>query len=127
MAVFSSGASLRRRWFLTLSVVTVIGVSAVGLALWQAIELSSLSTVAERVGTVKPRLSAFRFALISLLALTWPRLPALWVRARGYSHRAHEHWMALRWRVFVWLVVFELVLGQNLFVRVLGAISAFPA
>ena len=126
MAVFSSWALLRRRWFLSLSVFTVIGVSAIGLALWQAIELSSLSTVAERVEAVKPLLSAFRFVVIGFLALTWPRIPALWVKARGDSHRAHERWMALRWRVFVWLVVIELVLGQNLVGRFLGAISAFP-
>ncbi|EAR22268.1 hypothetical protein NB231_05145 [Nitrococcus mobilis Nb-231] len=31
--------------------------------------------------------------------------------------------MALRWRVIGWLLVIELVLGQNLIVRFLGAIS----
>jgi len=123
MAVFSSGALLRRRWFLTLSLVAAFGVIAVGVLLWQAVGLSSLSTVSERVAAAKPFASAIRFALIGLLALTWPRLPALWAGANGEDDRAHARWMALRWWVIGWLLVIELVLGQNLIGRFLGAIS----
>lgn len=123
MAAFSNGAQLRRRWFLTLSLVAVGGVIAVGLVLWQAVELNSLSTVSERVAAAKPFASAIRFALIGLLALVWPRLPALWAGANGNDDRTHARWMALRWRVVGWLTVIELVLGQNLIGRFLGVIS----
>ena len=123
MAAFSNGAQLRRRWFLTLSLVAVGGVIAVGLVLWQAVELNSLSTVSERVAAAKPFASAIRFALIGLLALAWPWLPALWAGADGNDDRTHARWMALRWRVVGWLIVIELVLGQNLIGRFLGAIS----
>lgn len=122
MAAFSSGAQMRRRWFLTLSLVAVGGVIAVGLVLWQAVELNSLSTVSERVAAAKPFASAIRFALIGLLALAWPWLPALWAGADGNDDRTHARWMALRWRVVGWLIVIELVLGQNLIGRFLGAI-----
>ena len=127
MAVFSNGAQLRRRWFLTLSLVAVGGVIAVGLVLWQAVELNSLSTVSERVAAAKPFASAIRFALIGLLALAWPWLPALWAGADGNDDRTHARWMALRWRVVGWLIVIELVLGQNLIGRFLGAISGHLA
>jgi len=123
MAAFSNGAQLRRRWFFTLSLVAAIGAIAVGLALCQAVELKSLSTVSERVAAAKPFASAIRFALISLLALAWPWLPALWARTKGNDDRAHARWMALRWRVVGWLIIIELVLGQNLIGRFLGAIS----
>ena len=123
MAAFSNGARLRRRWFLTLSLVAAIAVIAVGLVLWQAVELNSLSTVSERVAAAKPFASAIRFALIGVLALAWPRLPALWAGANGNDDRTHVRWMALRWRVVGWLLVIELVLGQNLIGRFLGAIS----
>ena len=123
MAAFSNGAQLRRRWFLTLSLVAVGGVIAVGLVLWQAVELNSLSTVSERVAAAKPFASAIRFALIGLLALAWPRLPALWAGADGNDDRTHARWMALRWRIVGWLLVIELVLGQNLIGRFLGGIS----
>lgn len=118
MAAFSNGVQLRRRWFLTLSLVAVGGVIAVGLVLWQAVGLSSLSTVSERVAAAKPFASAIRFALIGALALAWPRLPALWAGTSGNDDPAHARWMALRW-----LIVIELVLGQNLIGRFLGAIS----
>ena len=127
MAAFSNGAPLRRRWFLTLSLVAVGGVIAVGLVLWQAVGLSSLSTVSERVAAAKPFASAIRFALIGLLALAWPWLPALWAGADGNDDRTHARWMALRWRVAGWLLVIELVLGQNLIGRFLGAISGLLA
>ena len=123
MAAFSSGAQMRRRWFLTLSLVAVGGVIAVGLVLWQAVELNSLSTVSERVAAAKPFASAIRFALISLLALAWPWLPALWASTNGDDDRAHARWITLRWRVVSWLIVIELVLGQNLIGRFLGVIS----
>jgi len=123
MAAFSSGAHLRRRWFLTLSLAAAIGVIAVGVVLWQAVGLTSLSTVSERIAAAKPFANALRFALIGLLALTWPRLPALWTGVIGEDDRAHVRWMALRWRVVGWLLVIELVLGQNLIGRFLGAIS----
>ena len=123
MAAFSNGAQLRRRWFLTLSLVAVGGVIAVGLVLSQAVELNSLSTVSERVAAAKPFASAIRFTLIGLLALAWPWLPALWAGADGNDDRTHARWMALRWRVVGWLIVIELVLGQNLIGRFLGAIA----
>ena len=123
MAAFSNRAQLRRRWFLTLSLVAVGGVIAVGLVLWQAVGLSSIFTVSERVAAAKPFASAIRFALIGLLALAWPWLPALWAGADGNDDRTHVRWMALRWRVVGWLIVIELVLGQNLIGRFLGAIS----
>lgn len=123
MAAFSNGAQLRRRWFLTLSLAAAFGVIAVGLVLWQAVGLSSLTTVSERVAAAKPFTSAIRCALIGLLALAWPWLPALWAGADGNEDRTHARWMALRWRVVGWLIVIELVLGQNLIGRFLGAIS----
>ncbi|MGE3565543.1 MAG: hypothetical protein AB7J73_06490 [Gammaproteobacteria bacterium] len=123
MAVFSKGAPLRRRWFLTLSLIAAIGVIAVGLVLWQAVGLSSLSIVSEHVAAAKPFASAIRFALIGLLALAWPWLPALWAGADGNDDRTHARWMALRWQVVGWLLVIELVLGQNLIGRFLGAIT----
>lgn len=127
MAVFSSGASLRRRWFLTLSLVAAVGVIAVGVILWQAVGLSSLSTVSERVAAAKPFASAIRFALIGLLALAWPRLVTLWAGAKGSDDLTHARWMALRWRIVGWLLVIELVLGHNLIGRFLGALSSAVA
>jgi len=119
MAACSNGTGLRRRWFLTLSLVAAIGVIAVGMVLWQAVELSSLTAVSERVDRLRPQLGGLRLALIGALVVVWPWLSSLTSRADDEVTRAR--WMALRWRVVGWLLVIELVIGQNLLGRFFSA------
>lgn len=121
MAGSSKRTRLRRRWFLTLSLVAVIAVIAVGMLLWQAVGLSSFSVVSERVEHAKPLLGGLRLALIGLLALLWPRLPSLWPNADAENETVRTRWLALRWRVIGWLLVIELVLGQKLIGRFFAA------
>lgn len=119
MAACSNGTGLRRRWFVTLSLVAAIGVIAVGMVLWQAVELSSLTAVSERVDRLRPLLGGLRLALIGALAVVWPWLSS--PRSRADDDPAHARWMALRWRVVGWLLVIELIIGQNLFGRFFSA------
>ena len=114
---------MRRRWLLKLSLIAAISVMGIGVVLWQSVGLSSLSRVSEHVAAAKPFAGALRFALIGLLALAWPRLTACWRGANPDDDRARAHWMALRWRVVGWLLVIELVLGQNLAGHALTAIA----
>lgn len=97
-----------------LSLIAVIGMITVGVVLWQAVGLSSLSSVSDQVDDAKPILSGVRFLLIGLLAISWAKLPVFW----GFTDHEHgstyDQWIALRWRVIGWLLVIELVLGQNI-------------
>lgn len=113
MAACSNGTGLRRRWFLTLSLLTAAAVIVVGMALWEAVELSSLTAVSERVDELTSLLGRLRLALIGVLAVVWPWLPA--VRRWENDEATRVRWMALRWRVIGWLLVIELIIGQNLF------------
>ena len=119
MAACSNATGLRRRWFLTLSLVAAAAVIVVGVVLWQAVELSSLTAVSERVDRLRPLLGGLRLALIVLLAVAWPWLSSLTSRAVDEANRVR--WMALRWRVVGWLLVIELVIGQNLLGRFFSA------
>ncbi|ESZ89425.1 hypothetical protein KT71_002348 [Congregibacter litoralis KT71] len=113
-AVFSSNKPLHRRWFVLLSLIAAIGMITIGLVLWKAVGLSSLSSVADRVADAKPVLSGLRFIFIAVLAISWSQLPAFW-GITGHDHGIEPgHWMALRWRVVGWLITVELVLGQNI-------------
>jgi hypothetical protein len=122
MAGSSRAASLRRPWFLGLSLLALALVLAIGALLWQAVELTFLAAVSERIEGVKPVAGAVRLLLIGLLALFWPRLVAFVALVRNASDRTRTHWLALRWRVTGWLLVIELVLGWDLLGRFLGAI-----
>jgi hypothetical protein len=98
-------------------------VLAVGALLWQAVELTSLAAVSERIEAIKPVAGAVRLVLIALLALFWRRLVDLVAHARNAGDHTRAHWLKLRWPVTGWLIVTELVLGQDLLGCFLSAVS----
>ena len=119
MAGSSKATIMRRRGRLGLSLLALVLTIGVGAWLWQAVELSSLSEVSEQVARLKPVASALRLTLIGLAAALWPRLVELAYRyPYGPSDESmRENLLAQRWRVVGWLLVIELVLGQNLLGR----------
>ena len=122
MAGSSRAVPVKRSWFLGLSLLALALVLAVGALLWQAVELTSLAAVSERIEGLKPVAGAVRLFLIGLLASFWPRLVEFAARNRNVDDRTRTHWLALRWRVTGWLLVIELVLGQDLLGRFLSAV-----
>ena len=122
MAVFSRSVPFQRSWFLGLSLLALAMVLAVGAMLWQVVGLTSLVIVSERIADIKPVAGGIRLLLISLLALFWPWLVDFAARARSVDERIRTRWLALRWQVTSWLLVIELMLGQDLLGRFLGAI-----
>ena len=123
MAGSSRAISSRRRWFLGLSLLALALVMTVGVLLWQAVELTSLARVSDWIEDIKPLAGGIRLLLIGLLALFWPRLVAFAARTRNADRRTKVHWLGLRWRVTCWLLVIELVLGQDLLGRFLTTIN----
>jgi hypothetical protein len=122
MAGFGNATGVRRRWLVTLSLAAALAAFASGVLLWQAVELSSLTALSERVEKMKPLMSTLRLALIGLLAVLWPWLSLLGPHF-GAATAAARGWMALRWRVVGWLLAIELVVGQNLFGRLISAVA----
>ena len=118
---------MRRRWFIGLSFLAVGLIFAVGALLWQAAELSSISTVSEQVARLKPFAGATRLLLIGALAALWPRLVDLAVRYGRVDAAERSKLRALRWRVVVWLLIIELIIGRNLFSQFLLATSGAVA
>lgn len=104
---------MSRRWFLTLSLATAVLALAAGVVLWQAVEVSSVAGVSERLDRWRPAMAGARLVSIGLLAALWPRLPSLW-GSPGGGDRGQARWIAWRWRVVAWFLVIELVIGQDL-------------
>ena len=127
MAGSSKPIPSRRRWFLGLSLLALALVMTVGALLWQAVELTSLAAVSRTIDDFKPIAGVVRLTLIGLLALFWPRLVTFAARTRNADGQTKAHWLALRWRVTGWLLVIELVLGQDLLGRFLAAIQGLAA
>ena len=123
MAVFSKTPFARRRWFVGLSLLAVGLIFAVGALLWQAAELSSLTAVSDQVARLKPFAGAIRLLLIGALAVFWPKLVDMTHHYGRVDSAGRSQLQALRWRVVAWLLLIELLLGQDLFGQFLSATS----
>ena len=121
MAGFNKAGIVRRLGLVGLSLLAVVLSLMVGAWLWQAIELSSISRVSDQVERLKPIASAVRLGLVGLLAALWPRLVGLASRVGQLDESKRASLLAQRWRVAGWLLVIELVLGQDLLGRFLTA------
>ena len=121
MAVSSNAMLKRRSGLVVMSLLAFILVLAVGAYLWQAIEASSLSMVQAQIGQLKPFLTTLRLLLIGLIALFWPTMMNLLHRSGRIDAEGRVRLLTLRWRVTAWMMVIELILGQNLLGQFLAA------
>ena len=123
MAASSKAVAVPRSGLLGLSVLAVVLAAGIGVLLWQAVELSSMAQVAARVDELKPIARGIRLALIGLVAALWPWLIGLANRAGRIGEQQRDDLLAQRWRLLGWLLVIELVLGQDLLGRFFAAIT----
>ncbi len=127
MVVFHSGLVLRRCWFFLLTLLAVaLALSTSGI-LWHSVGTSSVSEIQTRVDAMKPVFTGSRLFLIALVAMAWPLLTSS-LHCWGRIDEAQQDTLAnLRWRIVTWLVVIELVLGQNLLGQVLAVLQGSRA
>jgi len=114
MAVSSNAMPKHRSGLVVMSLLAFILVLAVGAYLWQVVGASSLSVVQSQIGQLQPFLSKLRLLLIGLIALFWPTMMDLLYRLGRIDAGGRVQLLTLRWRVTAWMVVIELILGQNL-------------
>jgi len=121
MAVSSNVMLKRRSGLMVMSLLAFILVLAIGAYLWQAVEVSSLSMVQAQIGQLKPFLTTLRLLLIGLIALFWPTIMDMLHQLGRIDAEGRAQLLTLRWRVIAWMVVIELILGQNLLGQFLTA------
>ena len=123
MAVFHSGLVLRRRWFFLLTLLAFVLSLGTGGILWHSVETSSVNEMQTQIDALKPILTGIRLFLIALVAMAWPFVTNNLHRWGRIDKAQAITMFALRWRIVTWLVVIELVLGQNLLGRVLAILQ----
>ena len=121
--MFRNGVAVRRRWFLLLMVLAATLTAGTGGVLWYAVQISSVSQIQVWLGAMKPLFAGIRWFLMATLAITWPLLVNRLRRWRKLDEKRATALVALRWRIVIWLVVIELVLGQNLPGQVLAVLQ----
>lgn len=127
MAAFRKGFAMRRRWFVLLTLLTFGLALGIGALLWQSVQTTSVVAVQTRIEVMKPVFTAIRLLVIALVALLWPGVSRTLHRRGHVDEAGAERLLSLRWRVVTWLVVIELMLGQNLLGRFLAALQGASA
>ncbi len=123
----NNGLALRRRWFLLLTLLAFALLLITGGILWHSVQTSSVSEIQSRIDALKPFFTGFRLFLIALVAMAWPLLTSALHRWERIDEGQRDNLDNLRWRVVTWLVVIELVLGQNLLGQVLAVLQGSRA
>ena len=127
MVAFHNGFSMCRRWFVLLTLVTFGLALGIGAFLWHAVQTSSVIAIQIRVEAIKPIIAIIRLLVISLVALSWPGIVGAFYRWGRVDEIGATRLLSLRWRIVTWLVVFELMIGQNLLSSFLAAIQSDSA
>ena len=123
MVVFRSGFPMRRRWFVLLTLLAFGLALGIGTFLWHAVQTSSVVAIQARIEIMKPTFTLIRFLVIGFVALSWPAITRALHRWGHVDEAGTARLLSLRWRVVTWLVVIELMLGQNLLGRCLTALQ----
>ena len=123
MAAFRNRFAMRRRWFVMLTLLAFGLALGIGAFLWQSVQTSSVVAIQTRIDVMKPIFTTIRFLLIGLVALSWPALTNVLHRWGRVDEAGAAQLLSLRWRIVTWLVVIELMLGQNLLGRFMSALQ----
>ena len=115
--VYGRGQRGKRRWARRLTVIAILSSMILGIVLWQSLPLSALDSTASRMSELKNKASVVRLFIIAALFLAWPSVVRLGTRFFGPSASRLQ---SARTRVCGWLLVIELLVGQNLLGRALG-------
>ena len=121
--MFRNGLTVRRRWFVLLTLLVFGLALGIGAFLWHAVQTSSVFAIQTRIDVMKPVFIAIRCLVIGLVALSWPAVTRALHRRGRVDEAGAARLLSLRWRILTWLVMIEVILGQNLLGRFLTALQ----
>ena len=122
MAASRNRFAMRKRWLVMLTLLVFATALGIGAFLWQSVQTSSVDAIRIRVDMLKPVLTTIRFVLIALVTLSWPVVVQGLYRWGRVDGTGAIRLLSLRWRIVTWLIVIELILGQNLLGRFMFAL-----
>lgn len=106
-----------------IGVAFLAGAAFLGLLIVQLARKGGIAAVDARLAALAPWLFAFRLALIALAIRVWPWLTAAASRRWRWPPRRAAAVAALRWRVPLWFLAFEVAVVQNGLGRLWGSLE----
>ncbi len=117
----------KRGWFLRLCVLTIVSAIVIGAVLMLLLNSTSLESLQSSIDGYRINMTMARLSLIGLIALIWPRFVQSSELTGTISIERSAELKNLRWRIIAWLLLIELLLGQNLIWRVLQVVDGSGA
>ncbi|MCH8250562.1 MAG: hypothetical protein IH913_13260 [Proteobacteria bacterium] len=121
--MFKNRTMGERRWFLRLSMLTVVLAIMITGVLMVSLQGSGIAALHASIDSYKFEFMWMRLVAIGLIALAWPRLLQYALRSGRISKEDSAELTSQRWRIIGWLLFIELLLGQNLVWRLLQALG----
>ena len=118
--MFRNRFKRHRRWFLRLTILAIVLALTVSAVLMQAFQISSVVTVQSTINSYTPYSAGLRFVVIGLIAYAWPKLIQYAQHSGRIGKERGTELESLRWRIVLWLLIIELLVGQNLVGRLLS-------
>jgi hypothetical protein len=116
-----------RRWFLRLTILTIVLALTISAVLMHALQFSSVVSVQSIINSYTPYFTSLRLMVIALIAFAWPKVIQYAQHIGRVSKERGTELESLRWRIVVWLLIIELLVGQNLVGRLLSAVDGAGA
>ncbi len=104
----------KRPWLLRLCVLTIVSAIMIGAVLMISLKSTSLESLQSSIDDYRTKMTAIRLMIIGLIALIWPKFVQHTERSGAISIERSTELRKLRWRIISWLLLIELLLGQNL-------------
>ena len=117
----------KRRWFLRLCVLTIVSAITIGAALMISLQSTSPESLQTSIDEYRTKMTVVRLMIIGLIALIWPKLVRFTELTGAISIERSAELRELRWRIVGWLLLIELLLGQNLIWRLLQTMDGSGA
>ena len=103
--------------------LTIVLALTISTFLMHAIQISSVVAVQSSIESYKPFVMGLRLVIIGLIAYAWPKVIQYAQQSGRISKERRIQLLSLRWRTVGWLLIIELVLGQNLVGHLLTAMN----
>lgn len=105
---------MKRRWFLRLSALALLAAVVAAGVLLMTLKHTNLQALRHTIENYRYAGMAIRWGGIAFIALIWPSLVKASEKIGHISRERSADLTAQRWRITTWLIVIELLVGQNL-------------
>ena len=110
----------QRKGLLITTLAAALLTALVGYWLMHRLQTDSVQSIQQSVDTWRLTLTLGRWAVIALVAFGWNASVEYFAKIGKINFTQTEQLQRFRWRAVTWLVILELVLGQELVVKFFG-------